>query len=259
MISVPWQIWIFTQFPSEAKASYDNNINHVLMPLDGHGGTFAYHFSMAPQVFGLLIPIMVFPGFYFFYKKSAFPSMATNFIITILIVFLFFSFTATKMPSFTTVVIMPVYIAAAFFMDFLFRNIMAWRLSKAAGQLMVFLILAIVAFCRIDAVALDKRHNLFTHTDQRSITLTRNRNIFKQLKLPPNAVVFNIPGRHYVESMFYTGLPSYSIIPDEKNYIELKKKKRIIAMFKKDHETVPDYLKNDPELILIDISMQKGD
>ena len=79
-----------------------------------------------------------------------------------------------------------------------------------------------------------------------------NAAVFKSLMLPENAVVFNIPGRHYVECMFYTGLPAYGFIPTQEMCVLLKQKGRAIAVFTQERQELPSFLKNDAEIILIE-------
>jgi 4-amino-4-deoxy-L-arabinose transferase len=51
--------------------------------------------------------------------------------------------------------------------------------------------------------------------------------------------------------MFYTGLPAYNFIPSESQYDELKEKKKRIALFMPADSIIPEYLKNDKQLILL--------
>ena len=71
------------------------------------------------------------------------------------------------------------------------------------------------------------------------------------MKLPDNAVLCNIPGYYYIDAMFYTGLPAYNFIPSESQYDELKEKKKRIALFMPADSIIPEYLKNDKQLILL--------
>ena len=67
---------------------------------------------------------------------------------------------------------------------------------------------------------------------------------------------FNVKGQHYIESMFYTGLPSYRIIPTIDQYQDLKNKGRIVAVFKPSTGNIPDYLRNDTSTIILDFQLQ---
>ncbi len=52
--------------------------------------------------------------------------------------------------------------------------------------------------------------------------------------------------------MFYTGLPAYNFLPSVEQYHTLKAKDVNIAIFKTINLEVPDYLKNDSTIIMID-------
>jgi 4-amino-4-deoxy-L-arabinose transferase len=47
LIALPWQIYTFVWYPVEAIKAYNLNILHFLTPLDGHTGTFWYHFEQS--------------------------------------------------------------------------------------------------------------------------------------------------------------------------------------------------------------------
>jgi len=81
--------------------------------------------------------------------------------------------------------------------------------------------------------------------------LSHNKEIFKSLDLPNNTVLFNVKGRHYIEAMFYTGLPAYNFLPTVEQYRALKAKGVNIAIFTTMNLEVPDYLKTDTTIIMI--------
>jgi hypothetical protein len=56
--------------------------------------------------------------------------------------------------------------------------------------------------------------------------------------------------------MFYTGYPAYNFIPSKEQYDDLKQKGRTIAVFKLRDGELPDYLKNDSSLIIINEELQ---
>ena len=48
--------------------------------------------------------------------------------------------------------------------------------------------------------------------------------------LPGNTVLCGLPGRHYMECMFYTGFPSYGFLPSEDQIKDLLKKEKNIVV-----------------------------
>lgn len=76
------------------------------------------------------------------------------------------------------------------------------------------------------------------------------------MNLPSNTVLFNVKGHHYVEAMFYTGLPAYNFLPSYEDYLDIKNKGRNIAIFNRSNIEIPDYLKNDTTVIFLDEEIQ---
>lgn len=81
--------------------------------------------------------------------------------------------------------------------------------------------------------------------------LTYNAQVFKSLELPPNAVLFNVKGRYYVEAMFNTGVPTYNFVPAEEQFMDLRRKGRTIAVFQPPGVQLPDYMTNDTMVVVI--------
>ena len=256
---LPWQLFILSAYPVEAKMEHQYNFRHLWVSLEGHGGPFTYHFDKIGWIFGPFFPVLVIPAFIVLYTRMKDKKMFFALIVSVLFVFLFFSFSATKMPSFTLVVALPVFMAAASLADALLEQ---WRRLSMPGLIKNaatgFALLALV-FWRIDVSHLQKKHGFLGAPDECSQLLAKNTDIFKNLRLPDNAVLFNLKGMHYVEAMFYTGLPAYNFLPDEKQYLDLKSKHRIIAIFNGPNDSIPPYLLNDPQLILLNQEMKRCD
>jgi len=110
---------------------------------------------------------------------------------------------------------------------------------------MIFLVLT-----RFNIESFQKYHTTYNENNNYSPALIHNKQVFTSLNLPENTVLFNVFGTHYIEAMYYTGFPSYNFIPSKEQYLDLKQKGRVIALFQPDHD-LPDYLINDPSVIII--------
>lgn len=104
---------------------------------------------------------------------------------------------------------------------------------------------------RFDIGYIADKYTLKKDNNHYTMMLTHNKEVFKSLELPSNTVLFNVKGRHYIEAMFYTGVPAYNFMPSFEQYRKLKDKGRIIAVFVKNDEKIPDFLKDDTSTILI--------
>ena len=257
-IAVPWQILTFAWYPLEASIAYRFNWLHLTVPLDGHRGTIWYHFDQFNVIYGAVASFFVLPGFYLMLKRAGDKKkMVVAIIAMVVIVYVFFTVAATKMPSFTIVVLLPVCLALSMVI-----NEVIWRLSRlisappAAGNYIFGILILAFALYRFDIGYLEEEHSLKHEKNEYSRMLLHNKQVFQSLDLPENAVLFNVRGRHYVDAMFYTEFPAYNFIPTGEQLLELKRKDRVPAVFSDENTPVPGYLEEDPSVLIINKSLQ---
>jgi len=89
-VAVPWQILTFVWYPTEALKALNFNLFHFTMPLDGHRGTFWYHFENFDVIYGMLASFFIVPAFYLLYKRSKDKAMVISSICMAGAVYLFF-------------------------------------------------------------------------------------------------------------------------------------------------------------------------
>jgi hypothetical protein len=210
-----------------------------------------YHFLTFNTLYGSYASLAIFPGLYLMYRKSKDRQLFYAMLCMVCIVYIFFTLAATKMPSFPTVVAMIIMIAFATLFDTVLSLIERTGIPKKALNAVFILSVLLTAIIRLDAELLQERHTAWKKDNTYSAGLISNRAVFKSLKLPPNTVLFNVMGRHYIEAMFYTGFPSYNFIPSAAQYEDMKKKGRTIAVFRLKEGELPPYLKNDTSVIII--------
>jgi 4-amino-4-deoxy-L-arabinose transferase len=99
LLVVPWNIYIHDRFPLEAAHEAMMHREHLWTAVEGHTQAWWYHFKVQKDLFGtssfLLIPL----GIFYFLSKST--SWKTSLFVTLIVVFGIFSYSATKMISFT--------------------------------------------------------------------------------------------------------------------------------------------------------------
>jgi len=252
LISMPWQILTFIWYPEEASSAYKLNSIHFTVPIEGHGGDFWYHFDMFNIIYGSIASFIIIPSFLLFFKRCNDKKLFYSILSMVLIVYLFFSLAATKMPSFTIIVSMIVFIAFASMFDYLLNYLKQFvHHKKIVSSLFIISILTIVLL-RFDIEYLQEKHTFWKDSNYYSKMLSHNKAVFNLLNLPSNTVLFNVKGRHYIEAMFYTGLPAYNFIPTYEQYKNMKEKERNIAIFTPNNTEISDYLKNDSSIIIID-------
>ncbi|HTB32453.1 MAG TPA: glycosyltransferase family 39 protein [Bacteroidia bacterium] len=256
VIAIPWQVYIFIKYPYETQIEYGHNLKHFTNVLDGHDGSFTFYINGMGEQFGRLVPFVILIAFLFFYFKSTDKKLSLWIIISIVGAYLFFSLAKTKMPSFTTVVIMPIYLSIAFLIcsltDWIFKKLNFSSNFKILGVLVVFIPLG---FSRFDFDLLTDTDSLLAGGECFNM-INHNKQVFQNLKLPSNAVLFNIKGYNNIDAMFYTGLPAYNFIPSESQYNELVAKGKRVAVFLHSNGPVPTYIISKKDIILLNDSLE---
>lgn len=256
IIALPWQVYTFIFFPVNAKLAQQYNVMHIFESLDSHTGSFWYHFDQFDNLYGKLSSFLIIPAFIVLYKRITDRKLYFSLISMIIVVYLFFSLVQTKMPSFPIIVAMLIFISIAALLDFCLDCVSALATKQWVKKLIIILVILFLVSLRFDIGQIEVAHSFAKDDNSYSKMLYHNKIIFQSLKLPGNAVIFNVKGKHFIESMFYTGLPSYNIVPSKEQYLDLKEKGRRIAIFKAIDKELPEYLKNDSSTIIMNEILQ---
>jgi len=250
-VFIPWQVYTFYEFYDLALATYHENASHFTQILHGHSGNKFYHFEKINTIYGAYSIYLILPAFYFFYKRTTSKSICWALIGMIAAVYLFFTLAATKMPSFTAVVFLPIMVAIATLINEFLELLVSIFRYKISRHVLYIITLGILLIFRIDLDQLYSRHSDFENNKHIRVS-TSNASIFKNIHLPENYILFNIPGRHFIEGMFYTGLLCYGNIPSEEQYLDLKRKGKKIAILNAGKVDIPAYLSADSETIYLE-------
>ncbi len=259
LIALPWQILTMLWYPQEAAISNKFNVLHYKIPLDGHAGDFWFHINMIDDFFGVLAPFLVIPAFIALHKSMKDRNLFWSYNVVIITVILFFSFAATKMPSFTFITAALFALAFAALINSLLNFIEKGFKNHRIAKVIIGFVIFLLVIARFDIEFLQERHTLWRVENHYSRTQIHNKKIFQNLNLPPNAVIFNVKGRHYVEAMFYTGLSAYNIIPDSSQVEKLTEKGRVVAIFKTIETKDLTYLQNKNNLIWLNDELMQCD
>ncbi len=256
LVALPWQILILIMYPTEALDAYKYNSIHFTLPVEGHGGDFWYHFDMFNTIYGIIASFLIIPGFIALYNKVNDRKILGSLLSMVIIVYLFFSLAVSKMPSFTIVVSMLIFIAFASLFDYAINYINKFIKISAIKNVFFAISIIVIMLLRFDIEILQEKHTLWKDSNKTTRMLSHNKQVFQSLKLAPETVLFNVKGRHYVEAMFYTGLTSYNFIPTFEQYKSIKEKGRNIAIFRTNKSEIPKYLLLDSSIIFIDKEIQ---
>ena len=258
IIVLPWQLLILNWYPTEAKAAYEYySGKHFFEVVDGHEGPWYFHFAIMNELFGIVTPFLLIPALIIFYKKTDYKNICIGMIAIILFVYALFSIAQTKMSSFTFILALPIYVSLGFAFDYLENLTNKMKILSSINKFILFVLISFLAIARIDIKTLDEMHGIIGKRMECFPNLIHNKKIFQSLHLPSNTVIFNATGDHYIEAMFYTGLTAYNFIPTNEQYLDMKRKNKIIALFPKKNDTVPLYLQEDNTIIFIRDTLKK--
>ncbi len=212
-VALPWQLYIFSQFPIEAAWESSFNQQHMFEALDGQAQPWHYHFTMMRINNGELIYL---PFLWFIYKtikkRSNWKYWAL--LIWILIPYLFFSFVQTKMQAYTLFAVPALFVVLALFIHYL----MAYRTKfryKWIPILTIFLLFALPIRFAIE------RLKPFQTVDLPNWQVDINR-LTKKIGNAEKVVVFNV--NRPIELMFHANCTAYNTPPSEATIHDLNKR-----------------------------------
>lgn len=251
IVALPWQILTFMWYPTEAKSEQAYNTAHFFTALEGHDGSAWYHFDQINLIYGKFISILLIPAIVIFYKRMKDRNMAIALTFMVILVYVFYTMAATKMPSFTLVVGMIILLFMASLLDETIGLVETWLHNTLLKKAAFVLILIGVVLARFDIEKMQELHTLWKKDNIYTRIISNNKQVYLSLNLSENTVLFNLKGKNYIDAMFYTGLPSYPNFPSEDAYLDLKTKGKNIAVFQSATANIPEYLLNDSAVIII--------
>ncbi len=210
-VFLPWQLYIFNQFPLEAGWESSYNKRHLFEELESHGNPLLYYFINMLRGFGELvyIPVLWFIYNFFTHKINyKFAAILAWFILP----YLFFTVAKTKMPAYTMCAAPAVFLMIAYFI----QNILIERPFN--NKLKYLLIASFFILPFIHTLEVVKP---FENRDRSPAWIAQVKLINKIKKVKP-LIVFNSPKDRNIETMFYADCTSYSTIPPDSTIKRLK-------------------------------------
>jgi len=247
VVFMPWQIFSFWAYPTEAAKEMSYNSVHFFKVVEGHGGDFYYHFERMKEMNGNMI-LLIFPiSMILFFMNSKDQALSLSIISVVIITYTFFTIAATKMPSFTLISFPWISFMLAFCIDYV-MNLAKNKYPKFSFHFTFPLIIISIFLIRFDFAKILENH---THSKPNyySGSMQYNKMILKELDLQENEVLFNVGGGHFVEAMFYTNRIVYPFIPNQ-NQVDILAKKGYKAVILIENE-IPSALVNAKNLRII--------
>lgn len=256
LVFLPWQIYIFNQYPDEAAYEFKLNSQHFFHPVEGHGGNFFFHFSSIGEIYGsgFLIPFLLIAGLIMLVKFSRSRIYSAACLSAILLVYIFFSFAATKMVSFCIIVSPFVFLGLGTLTDYvlirlhsLFKSIRTKRIIDP------ILILAVCWFIfnfskikTLHAESLGKKTEIPNIQQMKFIS-----SLERQLG-EGKFVIFNADIRlnGHIPVMYFTDYVAYNFIPTVQQIEDVRKKGYLVAIRKSN--SLPEYIQHDSLIVEVE-------
>jgi len=252
-VAIPWQILIYSWYPAETEHTMLYNILHFTRVLEGHGGSFWYYAETFGELFGKGVLYLIIPSIGAFIYRIENKPLGISLLSLPLLVYLFFSLAATKMPSYPFVAAIPVFLFCAAGIDAGLTSLARSSVPTFISLPIKVLLFIVLVNVNLQPARINETHCIDSQLNTYSLIQLQNKEIFRDLGMtqPPHTVVFNVKGRHYVECMFYSGFPAYPFIPAEEQVNFLLTKGHHVAVFLKEGEQLPLYLTSSAEVTII--------
>jgi 4-amino-4-deoxy-L-arabinose transferase len=204
LVFLPWQWYIFTAFPAEARWESDFNFKHLTEALEGHSGPFYYHFRKAVRLYGELIYL---PLAWLAWKTARRWNNYRRLMIFIwfLVPFAFFSLAATKMQAYTLFAAPAIFIIVGLFWHYLYLYRNRFRYRWAVSTVLV-LLLALPIRYSIERV------KPFVVRERNPAWAQELRALDAALAEGGKNVIFK--AERPIETMFYADCLAYPELPD---------------------------------------------
>jgi 4-amino-4-deoxy-L-arabinose transferase-like glycosyltransferase len=243
LVVLPWQIFILWAFPAESRYEFLYNSRHFFEALEGHSESKYYYFYLLPEQYGGFPAMMlVIPGLYLFFQSMKERVFKTAFSGFLVITYLFFTLSATKMPMFCTVVSPVIFLSLG--------AVVAWIAAKlqrlVPAHISFWILVLFLGYLAFETLEINRIDSL--HSDRISFWKTKNTDVIidklVSRRLPSkDYVVFNCAKNNAVVFMFYSGATAYDCYPGFRQYTRLKSQGIKMATFA--DAGLPVFLKED--------------
>lgn len=211
VVALPWQLYIFKEFPLEAAYESSFNLRHFTEVIEERYGSAFYFIDRIRINFGDLLYL---PLIWFFWKifKSPGNLKQLALLIWFLVPLIIFSFAKTKMQAYLLFTAPALFIVTSAF----FFELLTYKLTHKPKWLYnLIAVLFIVLPIRYGI----ERMKPFEKRDRNPQWVSDLKALHKENI--QNGVLFNY--ENPIEAMFYTDLTAYSGIPSNETIKQLKK------------------------------------
>lgn len=256
-VAVPWQLYILSRFPLEARHEYAHNNKHISEVVEGHGGNWDHYFQEFPHYFGDTICWLVPVGVLLMLAGRRL-DRNLRVAISVVLVFevLFFSFIPrTKIYTFIIPVLPLGFIAIAYTFDRALQLIRRHSALHTAAAVTSFLLI-----CNLSLQWGEIQGRHAPDLGERKASIANNlvyKNLDRYLR-PGTQVVLNVSQWEEVAVMYYNnGIRAHSYCLNPADLAIYAKSGMLIAYFPdRNGYKVPDFLLACPNAYPIPVVVQ---
>jgi 4-amino-4-deoxy-L-arabinose transferase len=252
VLVVPWQVYTFWRFPALAHIEMRYNSQHVWESLENHIGNAWFHFDQVEKLYFHSVDFWVIFGicFLLFLRSIGSSTYKWMALLSIAVVYVFFTLVQTKMPSFT-VPVMPLVLSVmgigmAELISFMQKSYIRWAMVVILPLLFINL-------------TLKPQKTLgeygFKSNGAEGTMYARLNEQAKRMKAATGTkkrVVFGMEWEdfNHISWMYFTNDLAYPVFPSMHEVGNWQKNGWKVAILAKKKE-LPLWLKNDPKIEII--------
>lgn len=259
IIFLPWQFYIFINYPLESTYETLYNGRHLFEALEGQSGGFLFHWDALKKLYGSgdAVRLLILIGVIFLIRMASLRPYKIALAVAIIIVYAFYSIAATKMVAYC-IIVSPFIFLGIGALVYSIQGISMRFLPLNSARITSFAMPVIVCYFLLNLSKIQNYHTLWKpHDNQNRSADLLEKKVIESLtqKLPnDNTVVFNtnITPFGHIPVMFYTNYIAYDFIPSETQVKEIIKKGFHVAVF--NHGKLPDYILKDESIIKIKVT-----
>jgi 4-amino-4-deoxy-L-arabinose transferase len=222
LLVIPWQVYAYMNFAVEYTHEMEFNKRHVYEVIEGHGGNSLFHFEKLSYLYfsinhWILLSLLVISSILLWRKQT---SKISIYLIVLpsIIIYLFFTLVATKMPLFTYMINGLILTLLAYIIFEILNKILKYIPVHPALFFPIPLFILGFSLFRYSEVQLNHdidmepgwTYHFIRSTEREGITELKNHFSRSQKR----QIIFNTrPGSH-PSFTFYSDIPAYDFIPD---------------------------------------------
>ncbi|MBK7556594.1 MAG: glycosyltransferase family 39 protein [Flavobacteriales bacterium] len=222
-----WVLHITNWFPAEAAYEWTFKARHFADPIDGHRGTWTYHFDIIGKVIPPLTLWVLLPALAWLFWRTGRAAERIFIASLVIAIHAFFMVAQTKMLCYT-MVLFPLYVIAMGHAIVSIAEQLPWKNVRVPATMAASIVLAsfMFGYDRVSA-----RHS--TEVTEKGDPKWRRQNIEVMRDLPrlqrfvsqeAKAVLFNMHQNHHLRFMFSTGIETWAWPPSPEDVARLNAK-----------------------------------